>query len=162
MPDPKTLTDVAASAHLVGDARKAFKQAIAGLRTAIVTADRDGHGRNQIVKNAEGGLSRALVFDTLGAADLYGDVEAVLKKAAIPLSSFDADRHLILRGRDGQDGKVSFLIKWAMDDNDDRETSDKKDQELADKAIAALADAGYAGRPIRDGADIYIITREEK
>ena len=81
MPDPATLEAVAARASAVADARKKLNREVAGLRAAIVAADRDGHGRNEIARQAAPGLSRKLTFAALGAADLLTEADEALTAA---------------------------------------------------------------------------------
>lgn len=59
--------------------RGAYRKALDAMRAAVLSADQDGAGRNEIVRAAEGGLSRRKVYETLSAADLLSDARAALK-----------------------------------------------------------------------------------
>lgn len=133
------LAEVTARAEAVRDARSELDARLRELRETIKAADQEGCGRNQIVAAAKGGLSRAMVYETLGAADLLAEVRETLRAAGIPAgdSLTYPSRHVMLTEHAG---KVQVMIRWG--DEKDMRLSDQRDREMAANASKVLEAAG--------------------
>lgn len=131
MPSPDTLREVAARAAVIADLRKQAAAETSALRAAIITADNDGHGRNEIARKAEGGLSRKLVFEVLGATDLVTEAHEVLKAAGFVRS----DDYLIR-----VDPRPAITL--GTDVGEDSSRPDDERRRMAQSIAAALSEAG--------------------
>lgn len=131
MPDPETLQAVTARAAAVADLRTKLGKEIASLRREITAADRDGHGRNEIARQAAKGLSRKLVFETLGAEDLVTLAEEALKSAGFKQS----DDYLIRT-----DPRPAITLGSDVGEHSSRPDDERR--RVANGITDALAEAG--------------------
>lgn len=70
------LTAVETTAAKIKDVRAQYSALMAQMRDAVRAADAE-HGRNEIVRAAQGGLSRREVYKVLGAADLLAEAKKI-------------------------------------------------------------------------------------
>lgn len=138
-PEPETTDDLAevrSTANDVGEARRALQDALSAHRAAIIAADRsrDGKGRNELVRAAEGGLSRPKVFETLGVADLESDIRQALRDFREDVLLYPSGPRMMLSLMDGGDGeKVVTLHNMSIGIQDDLKAAGLKVVDLTDE-----------------------------
>ena len=131
------LDRVRADAAAAAAARDAYREAMDALRVSCAAADRAGESRNDIVRAAEGGMSRRKVFETLGAEDLITAARAALR----------GHEHIHLKA--GSGGRVlaelspSILLELD-DDEEGEEEDDERYRARKHREGRILEDAAYA------------------
>lgn len=130
------LDRVRADAAAAAGARDAYRASMDALRVSCAAADRAGESRNDIVRAAEGGMSRRKVFETLGAEDLITAARAALR----------GHEHIHVRA--GSGGRVlaelSPSILLELDDDEEGEEDDERYRARKHREGRILEDAAYA------------------
>jgi hypothetical protein len=143
MPNQATIKAVEDTAREVAEATRTLKRLRDIHKAAILAAAADGHGDNEIVRRAQGGLSRRLIFELLGAQDVLTIAQDALTRHGLRVG--DLSSAALYDGRD--------VAVWRDSANQVRIqlTPGLVDQAVASRLSVALA----ADKALRD-AGLYM------
>ena len=137
------LDQVRADAAAAATARDTYRAAMNSLRTSILAADRVSCGRNEIVRAAEGGMSRRKVYETLGAADLLSEVRAALGKRAVSVWAQGERVFLDLSPQIANGWEGPEHEHLTAEEREERDRSETRNlEESASGVLRALREAG--------------------
>lgn len=125
------LAAVETTAAKIKDVRTQYSALMAEMRDAVRAADAE-HGRNEIVRAAQGGLSRREVYKVLGAGALLADAEKVVPRTNWYWTVYE---------------RTPGVVQLAADVSDERgfDAGDFKNGMVEDAARAVLQRLGDAG-----------------